>query len=332
MDPIDRRLVLGVLNDPTSSIVCARDLLDCLRRECIFTDAAVDQHMEEILRIWKGRKQQGKQQDVLSPPASNPGERKDDADSDGRLALYGPVDEQADKDPVSLFRPDRGIFGYANSRRSEGHMSFIQAKTVKDNRLEPDDDGTVVIQWKSSVFAGGDDSVDCHDETARNTCCIVLGPDDVAQVGMTVDIVFGTRCVADLDEQRMNIPPPRCPTPPGAPPSDIDQPDASMSSSFGDADGATQQVVPTQHSGIYSPVSQSARPASYITATNVFFLGSPDQLGWAAQLGSSMENLGVTPGAGPSVAPMGGTPAMGGSKRKADGNAQGIGRAKKLHS
>lgn len=211
-------------------------------------------------------------------------------------------------------------------------MSFIQAKTVKTNGLEPDDDGTVIIQWKSSVFAGGDDSVDCHDETARNTCCIVLGPDDVEQVGMTVDIVFGTRCVADLDEQRMNIPPPRCPTPPGAPPSDIDQPDASMSSSFGDADGATQQVVPTQHSGNFAPMSQSVRPASYITATNVFILSNPDQMGWAAQLGGPMEHRGVASSAGPSAAPMSGTQATGGSKRKAPANAQGFERAKKLHS
>ncbi|KAK2607901.1 hypothetical protein N8I77_006544 [Diaporthe amygdali] len=329
MDPTDRRLVLGALRTSSNSLETVRDLINYLRRDRIFTEAEINEHMEEVIRIWR----EWKQQDALSPPDSNLGGKQDDADLDsptGRLALYGPVDEKIEKELISLFRPQRANFGFANSRYSEGNVSFIQAKTVKNNGLEPEDDGTVVIQWKSSIASGGDPD-EYVDETARNTRCIVLGPDDVKEVGMTVDIVFGTCCVADLDEQRSHIPPPRCPTPPEAPPSDINQPDASMASSSDEAEA--QQMVPTQHPVPYPHMSSApAQMAPYIQATNVFILNSPDQMPWAAQLGSTMENRGVAGTAGPSAASMSGTQATSGSKRQADGNAQGFGRAKKFRS
>lgn len=85
-------------------------------------------------------------------------------------------------------------------------------KSVKEHRLKTEDNGTCVIQWRPPH--GGNGFEDREDETAPHTCCIVLSHDEVQDVGMTVDVVFGTEYVQSLERQTSYIPPPWCPTPP----------------------------------------------------------------------------------------------------------------------
>lgn len=362
MDPPERNLVLAALDTASNPPDTLRALAKYLVKDGIFNEDFVCQHTQEILGIWRDWRQRS----ALSPPDSNVDGRQDEADSNsptGRLALYVPVDDQVSitrhrarqhasnplhllpslganlvsqvkRDSISLFRPFRGNFCFAHSKRSESAVSFIQEETVKVNELEREDDGTVIIQWR---YAGRvpDDSEDRDNQRARHTCCVVLSADDVKKVGMTVDVVFGTNFVADLDEQRSLVPPPQCPSPPRAPSSDMDQLDGAATSSFGDADGAAQQMVPTAHPGGYQPTRPSHTEPSplIINANQVFvFNNTLEPLALAQQIGSSTGNQGVAPGARTAASSMNEAQAAGfASKRKADGDSQGFVRAKRFH-
>lgn len=216
-------------------------------------------------------------------------------------------------------------------------MSFIQAQTVKDNSLEPEVDGTVIIQWRYPADAP-DGFEDRHDQRARRTLCVVLSADEVTETGMLVDIVFGTSCVADIDQQRSHIPPP-CPTSPPTSFSDIDQLDGPARFSFGDAEGAIQQVVPIVHPGSYQLTRPSqAEPTRLFVnqinqPTQVFIFNNySDPLALVQQISGSMGNQGVAPGPRMAASSMTDAQAAGSAgKRKADGDSQGFGRAKRVH-
>lgn len=212
-------------------------------------------------------------------------------------------------------------------------MSFIREETVRVNKFEPEDDGTVIIRWRYATRAD-DDLDDPNDERVRSTCCVVLNADDAKEVGMTVEVVFGTSCVADLDQQREHIPPPRCPTPPDAPPSDMDQMDGLATSSFCDAEGAAQQVVPIAHPGSYHPEQSShAEPNSFVrNANNVYIFNNvADPIAFVQQMGGSIGNRGVPARARTAASSMSEAQAVASaSKRKADGDTHGFDRAKRF--
>lgn len=240
---------------------------------------------------------------------------------------------QVKDNAISLFRPTRGNFCFASSRRSEGAVSFIQEETAKNNDLEPEDDGTIIIQWKYSG-RGPDGFEERDNQRARHTLCVVLSADEVKEVGMIVDVVFGTSCAANLDQQRSYLPPPPpCPTPPRASSSDIDQLDRPARSCFGDAEGATQQMVPIIHPGSYQLTrSSQAEPTPFVNHANqVFILNNfSDPLALIQQIGSSTGNQGVAPSSRTTDSSMSDAHAVGGAgKRKADGDSQGFIRAKR---
>lgn len=180
-----------------------------------------------------------------------------------------------------------------------------------------------------------DDFEDRDDQKARHTLCVVLSADEVKEVGMIVDVVFGTSCFADLDQQRSHMPPPPpCPTPPRASSSELDHLDGPTRSSFGDAEGAAQQMVPVLHPGNYQTTRHSqAEPSSFVqNANNVFIInGVLDPLALVQQLGSSMGNQGA-PSVRTADSSMNEAHPVGGvGKRKADVDSQGFGRAKRFH-
>ncbi|KAH8776509.1 hypothetical protein F5883DRAFT_518398 [Diaporthe sp. PMI_573] len=333
MDPSDRNLVLAALDTATNPPETLSGLAKYLVTDGIFTEDFVSQHSKEILGIWRD----WRQRTALSPPDSSVGGRQDEADSNsptGRLALYGPVDDQVALHGITLFRPHHGMFGFAHSRRSEGAVSFIREETVKFHKLESEDDGTVCIQWRYAGRAA-DEFEDPNDQRVHFTSCVVLSADDVKEVVMTVDVVFGTSCFADLDQQRSHIPPPRCPTPPRAPSSDMDQLDGPATPSFGDADGPAQQMVPTVHPGGYQPTRPShADPSPLVINANQVFVFNNTQvpLELARQIASSTGNQGLAPSARTAASSTSESQAVGGaSKRKADADSQGFGRAKRFH-
>ena len=93
MDPSDRNLVLAALETAKTPPNTVSDLVKDLVKEGIFTQAVASQHSKEILSIWRDWRQRS----APSPPDSNIGGKQDEADSNsptGKLALYGPVDDQ----------------------------------------------------------------------------------------------------------------------------------------------------------------------------------------------------------------------------------------------
>lgn len=93
MDPSDRKLILAALDTASNPPDTLRGLTKSLIKDEIFDEDFVSQYSKEILGIWRDWKQRS----APSPPDSNIGGRQDEADSNsptGKLALYGPVDNQ----------------------------------------------------------------------------------------------------------------------------------------------------------------------------------------------------------------------------------------------
>lgn len=354
MDPSDRSFIQDTQTTATNPHETLRGLAKQLVADGIFDEDFVTQHSKEISAIWRDWRQRS----APSPPDSNIGARQDDTDASsltGKLSLYGPVDNQVSitthrarhlalslganlsqvKDnPISLFRPLRGNFCFASSRLSEGAVSFIQEKTIKNNNLEPEDDGTIIIQWKYSGRVP-DGFEDRDDQSARHTLCVVLSANEVKEVEMIVDVVFGISCAADLDQQRSHIPPPPCPTPPCASSSDVDQMDGPARSSFGDSEGAVQQMVPISYPGNYQLTRPSqAEPTPFVNHANQVFIFNKfsDPAALIQQISGSLGNREVAPGARMAASSMTDAQAAGSTgKRKADGDSQGFGRPKRFH-
>lgn len=81
---------------------------------------------------------------------------------------------------------------FANARRCEGEKSFVSLQCLKTAKIVPKVDGTAMVQLKPSEFVNSlEDSPDSvRDERAHNLCCVVLSDDEVAQVGMTCDMLI----------------------------------------------------------------------------------------------------------------------------------------------
>ncbi|KAI0380110.1 hypothetical protein F5Y04DRAFT_282239 [Hypomontagnella monticulosa] len=148
----------------------------------------IHQNHQEIEEIWRNLSSS-----VPLTPSSGPFDvQPQDADVDNTHSddqsvdnLEVPIfDEDSEPTAVSIFLPQTARYSHANTKLCEGADSYINIKTVLQNSLIEDVDGTVIVHWKHQKYQRTDD------QTARQTRCIVLRGQKAD--AMMVDILFGT--------------------------------------------------------------------------------------------------------------------------------------------
>ncbi|KAI1478331.1 hypothetical protein F4774DRAFT_164799 [Daldinia eschscholtzii] len=110
-------------------------------------------------------------------------------------------DEGAEPKVVSIFLPDTCRYSHANTKRCEGKSSYINIKTVRENRLGREIDGTIIVMWKYQKHQP------IADQTARRTRCIILEGEDAK--AMQVDILFGSEFEAGIRHATPSPSPPK---------------------------------------------------------------------------------------------------------------------------
>ncbi|KAI1143082.1 hypothetical protein F5Y05DRAFT_420883 [Hypoxylon sp. FL0543] len=300
------------------------------------TDLIYD-NTDEIESIWKalsGIPPSPSSELLEAPPQDPETEEIHRVDRDSR-GLKVPVFDR-DTEPVAVLITlhDSGRFSHANTKHCEGVESYIKTRTVQQNRLQREDDGTVIVAWKDLKYQQTTNETYCH------TRCWELEGEDAE--AMQVDILWGSGHEAGVTYPPRSSPSDSGLPQPTSPPQTLQS--QTMDSSAGIISNGTIspwnhgpvfiQNIYIGHPGDRMPMGQfPAFPVPYFGA------GQPNGNIIPAAPGSSIADYhAVGPMANSPVAGMNGSNAAGyvlrdpsgrQGKRKADDEAGGILKAKR---